>query len=506
MNDHVTRAAALLAAAALLLALAPGSARGAALKEVGSFEAPIYVTSDPDDSGRLLVAERQGLIVESEGQEQTVWADLQDLVLCCEGERGLLSIVPAPDFHESDLIYVAYTGEAAAGGDPGDVHLDALHHGAGALIREQILTVPHSTETNHNSGQLQFGPDGYLYMTVGDGGGGDDPFNSGQNLDTLLGKMLRIEPHPGATPAYTSPRNNPFAESEARDEIWAYGLRNAWRFSFDRATGDLIIADVGQDAREEIDFAPAPDRGAGANYGWDCREGLIAHTVDASPACEGASGFTEPVFDYPHAGPEEQGAAYGCSIIGGYVVRDPDVPSLDGRYLYGDFCTGDVRSIDLSAADPGATDRAEPGLTVPLRSMFSFGEDSRGRVYVMSGDGTVFYIVESAETGVPGGAPQAAAPAPVAGARPLVRLREVRRRGRVVALIARVSPCTGNDGRRLLLRRGGRRYAAKRLNRRCVARFRVRSKRRETFRAVLPMGAGERSVRSRRVAVRPPRR
>jgi hypothetical protein len=183
-------------------------------------------------------------------------------------------------------------------------------------------------------------------MSLGDGGGTGDPFENGQDTEELLGKVLHIDPRPGQVPPYSIPAGNPFDGTAGRDEIWAYGLRNPWRFSFDRATGDMVIADVGQSAREEIDVAasPAPGvvGGAGANYGWNCREGFIAYTNPAA-ACATASGFTEPVFDYPHSDPGG-GAAYGCSIIGGYVVRDPGVPDLYGRYLSTDYCSQGIRS------------------------------------------------------------------------------------------------------------------------------------------------------------------
>jgi hypothetical protein len=494
--------------AALLLLAASGSASGAALEEVGSFDQPIYVSSDPGNSGRLLIAEREGVVREvRDGGASTVFADIRPLVTCCESERGLLSIAPAPDFHTSGRLYVAYTGTPVAGSAEGDVHVDALSHdAAGALIRQPILTVPHSVNENHNGGQLQFGPDGHLYIGLGDGGGGDDPFNAGQDLDTLLGKLLRIDPRPGSAPAYAIPPGNPFVGREGLDEIWSYGLRNPWRWSFDRSSGDMVIADVGQGTREEIDLAPSPAAGAvggaGANYGWDCREGTIAHTTDPSPVCATleASDFTEPVFDYPHEEPED-GSAWGCAITGGYVVRDPALGSLDGRYLYGDFCVGRLRSIDLGAADPPATDRAEPGLSVPAFSLFSFGEDSCGRIYVVDGSGPVYRIVGDEPTVCPPPEPEAAAPGPAPAvvdrrvrplhAGPRITLHALRRRGRVVGIRARVKPCAGNRGRRLILYRGGHRFAAKRLPQRCVVRFRVRVRRRSSFRAEIPRLRGK---------------
>jgi hypothetical protein len=386
------RFAPLFVAATLLLGCA--SAQAASLHLVGEFDQPVYVTSSPTNPERLLVVEREGTIVESDPTGTRQLLDLTELVSCCEVERGMLSIAPAPDFESSGRVYATYTGTSQAGGAEGDVHLDSFrpNPGGGAPIREQILSVGHAQEANHNGGQLQFGPDGHLYVSLGDGGGGGDPFENGQDTEALLGKVLRIDPHPGQVPAYSIPAGNPFAGSAGRDEIWAYGLRNPWRFSFDRATGDMVIADVGQDAREEIDIAPSPAAGvvggAGANYGWNCREGFIAYTNPAT-ACATASGFTEPAFDYPHEDPGG-GAPFGCSIIGGYVVRDPSLTDLYGRYLYTDFCSEEIRSLVLPRSGGLASGDRSEGLAVEKPT--SFGEDSCGRIYVASKNGPVYRL------------------------------------------------------------------------------------------------------------------
>lgn len=529
--------AALVVALALLVAAGAGSwtaeARALGLQPVGTFEQPIFVSSDPGDPERLFVVERPGTVRVVEGVEANAFADLSVLVSCCEGERGLLSIAPAPDFAASGRFYAAYTGAAAAGGEVGDVHVDAFRHdGEGTLVREPILSIGHAEFANHNGGQLQFGPDGFLYVSVGDGGGGGDPLGAGQDLDTLLGKLLRIEPRPGESPSYAIPAGNPFAGALGRDEIWAYGLRNPWRFSFDRMSGDLTIADVGQSAREEVDHEPSPAAGevggAGANYGWNCREGSIAYS-GAPEDCPGPEAFVEPVFDYPHTDPGD-GGAHGCSITGGYVVRDPGIDELQGRYVYGDFCQGQIRSIDLSAPDPSATDRAEPGLSVPAFSLYSFGEDSCGRIYVASGGGQVHRLVGDEPTDCsaepdPEPAPQpdpAPTPAPMASpsqtptirqpgadgaaGRARVRARATRRwagsaRGVRVRIVVRVTPCAANGGRRVLLHRGGRRFAAKRLDRRCLARFHPRLARRSTFRALFRPRGQARPIRSPRLTI-----
>jgi len=493
---RISLAVSLMALFAVVLA-APSPA--ATLHSIGTFKRPIFVTSDPSDFERLLVVEREGRVVETGPGGTRTYADLSFLVACCESERGLLSIAPAPDFHSSGRFYAAYTGTPAAGGLEGDVHVDSFRpdpQTAGQLIREPILSVGHSQEANHNGGQLQFGPDGHLYVSLGDGGGGGDPFENGQDTEELLAKILRIDPRPGQSPAYAIPAGNPFAAGPGRDEIWAYGLRNPWRFSFDYATGDMVTADVGQSAREEVDFAPDVGgvvSGAGANYGWSCREGFIAY---ASPAanCAGKSGFAEPVFDYPHEDPGN-GGAHGCSIIGGYVVRDQSVADLYGRYVYSDYCTGVIRSLLLPATASGrASDDRATGLTVSEPT--SFGEDSCGRVYVASAEGPVYRL----EGPTPAVCPQPRTAIPIskkARKGTHVRLHARRVRGRL-RLIASVTPCAGHRHARLRLNRGGRRFARKRLSKRCLAGFHPRVRGRTSFRAVLP---GPVPIRSRRVEV-----
>ncbi|HEU5142170.1 MAG TPA: PQQ-dependent sugar dehydrogenase [Solirubrobacterales bacterium] len=450
-------------------------ARAATLVPVGDFDQPIYVTSDPGNPDRLLVAEREGRVLLVEGSSSALLADIEPLVECCESERGLLSIAPAPGFAATGRFFAFYTGTAAAGAAVGDIHVDSLRPGPlGGLIREPILTISHSTRANHNGGQLQFGPDGYLYLSTGDGGGIGDPDDNAQDLGSLLGKILRIEPRPGETPAYAIPPDNPFLGAVgAIEEIWAYGLRNPWRFSFDQLSGRMVIGDVGQGSREEVDLGLA-----GANYGWDCREGSIAYTGLNAPVSCPATGFTDPVFDYPHDDPGGD-AAFGCAITGGYVVRDPTVPELFGRYLYADFCEGELRSLVLPAG-PGGTandDRSE-GLSVS--GPVSLGEDSAGRVYVVSGEGPIYRLVGPPVAGAPVPPPVAGPPRP----RPLVLLSARRGRGRFVKLIVRLLPCDLEPGGTVYLNRNGRPFRHKRLSHRCVTRFRVRVGRRPVrFRA-----------------------
>jgi glucose/arabinose dehydrogenase len=236
-----------------------------------------------------------------------------------------------------------------------------------------VLTLDHHRYSNHNGGQLAFGPEGELYIGVGDGGSEDDPDNNGQNTDTLLAKILRIDPAPGG--GYTIPPTNPFVgQPGTRAEIWAYGLRSPWRFSFDRPTGNLLIGDVGQDLQEEIDFVPA-GTGAGANYGWSIWEGDRPNKPGNAPDA------VPPFLVAQHS------SGY-CAIIGGYVVRDRSLPNLYGRYLFGDYCRPQIESVIVS---PGhATGLRATGLNVTGTS--SFGQDAGGHIYITSLNGPVYRI------------------------------------------------------------------------------------------------------------------
>jgi Glucose / Sorbosone dehydrogenase len=488
---HVLRLALMLVS---LSALSSINASAATLQPVGNFDQPIFVTSSPADPEDLFVVEREGWVVRVAGDASSTFADISDLVECCESERGLLSIALAPDFAESGRFYAAYTGATSAGGAVGDLHMDAFRHDGGELVREPRLTVGHALNPNHNGGQLQFGPDGNLYISTGDGGGAGDPFESGQDPESLLGKILRLEPQPGAAP-----------------QIWSLGLRNPWRFSFDRVSGDMVIADVGQGVREEIDLAPSPALdavgGSGANYGWNCREGFIEY-LSAPASCDGLSGFTDPVFDYPHTDPED-GTAHGCAITGGYVVGDASLGDLYGRYVYADFCVGEIRSLLLpaDAGDTASGDRSE-GLSVT--NPVSFGEDSCGRIYVVAQAGPVYRLqgsgpaecdaVSPAPTGTPGGAA-------ISSQEPKrIRLQlsaqvDRARGGLRLTLTARAVPCAENAGRAIQLNRGGKPNGRKRLNRNCVAHYRRRINHQSTFRALLPSAEVDDPTRSRRVVV-----
>jgi glucose/arabinose dehydrogenase len=349
--------------------------RGVRLVRIGTFGSPVYVTSPPGDARRLFVVEQTGKIrVMVNGKRRSKpFLDLTGDIVS-GGEQGLLSMAFAPDYAHSGRFYVDFTD------GNGNSRVQQFQRSkrdpnrANRASRRQVLFVQ-QPYPNHNGGLLLFGPDKLLYVGFGDGGTGSvgDPQNRAQNLDSLLGKILRIDPRPGG--GYDSPSSNPFAGRAGRDEIYTYGMRNPWRFSFDRKTGDLYIGDVGQNAYEEIDYAPRGS-GRGRDYGWSCFEG--GHRYNLSRSCPDP---TPPVLEYSHAGG-------GCSVTGGVVVRDPSLPSLAGDYLYGDYCKGQIRAFRIAGGK--ATGDRSLGLNVP--SLSSFGEDARGRVYATSLDGPVYRL------------------------------------------------------------------------------------------------------------------
>jgi glucose/arabinose dehydrogenase len=348
---------------------------GVRLVRVGSFSEPVVVTGAPGDAGRLFVVQRGGqvMLVRNGRALAHPFLDIGGKVNAGGGEQGLLGIAFAPDYATSGRFYVDYTQPS------NDIRVVQYRRSAGdpdladPSSARTVLTIDHHRYTNHNGGQLAFGPEGDLYIGVGDGGSEGDPEGNGQDTSTLLAKILRISPSAGG--GYTIPPGNPFAgRSGHRGEIWAYGLRNPWRFSFDRTTGDLIIGDVGQDLQEEIDFAPA-HTGAGANYGWSVWEG------DRRNKPGTARNAVFPVLIARHS------EGY-CAIIGGFVVRDRSLPGLYGRYLFGDNCRSSIESVKLARGR--ATGLRATGLNVSSTS--SFGQDARGRIYVCSLDGAVYRL------------------------------------------------------------------------------------------------------------------
>ncbi len=352
------------------------------------YSAPTFLTAPPGDASRLFIVQQGGIIriVRDGSLLATPFLDITSLVLS-GGERGLLSMAFAPDYATSRKFYVYYTARTPEGQiTVAEFLRDASNPDvADPATRRTVITVDHMTYSNHNGGQLEFGPDGYLYLGTGDGGSGGDPDHRGQDLTEGLGKIMRIDPLRGDP--YEVPPNNPFVnQPPALPEIFAYGVRNPWRYSFDRQTGDLVVADVGQNAWEEIDYTPlALGGGNGANFGWSCYEGRHAYNLN-QPLCMPPPPTVMPVFEYPHSGGHG-----GCSITGGYVVRDADLPTLLGRYIYGDYCTGTIYSNILQI--PDAQDDQPTGLSVGALS--SFGEDACGHVYALSLNGPVYRIYDT---------------------------------------------------------------------------------------------------------------
>jgi hypothetical protein len=409
------RRLALVHGGVLALLLAEPAVAQVHLEPAGTFTAPVAVSAPPGDTTRVFVVERGGSAVLIKGGARQATPFLS-VPVATDGERGLLSMAFAPDYATSGLFYIYFVAPGTGQLRIEERRRDAANPDiADAGYARLVLGIPHGLQSNHNGGQLQFGPDGLLYVGTGDGGGAGDPYDNGQRLagnpagegqNPLLGKLLRIDPR-SAMP-YAVPAGNPFTAPNA-PQIWSYGLRNPWRFSFDRVSGDLVIGDVGQNDWEEIDFAPAGSGGGrGWNFGWDDFEG--AHAFDG-----GAAAAVGPVIEHGH------GAGW-CSITGGYVVRDPALPDLTGQYVYGDYCLGKVYAATLSPG--GASGVRDLGLpTVP--ALTGFGEDACGRVYVASLSGPVYRLASS-------GACSSSAPTTARDTRPPLLSVRVARRQRVL--------------------------------------------------------------------------
>jgi glucose/arabinose dehydrogenase len=335
------------------------------LVRIAVLEQPLAMAVRPDDPA-LYVAEKTGRVVAVEGDGVRTVLDLRGQV-SLGSEQGLLGLAFPP---EGDLLYVNYTDLR------GDTHVTEfrMEGGTAAMGSRRDVLVVDQPYSNHNGGHIAFGPDGYLYIGLGDGGSAGDPQDNAQSLGTLLGTMLRIDPGRADGRPYTVPDDNPFVGREGtRPEIWAYGLRNPWRWSFDRETGDLWIGDVGQGDREEIDFQPASSSG-GENYGWDGYEGTL---VFEEPVPEDA---VPPLYEY--------GRDLGASVIGGFVYRGSDIEGLQGHYLFADFYEPEVRVLRLR--DGRAMGHRDLGIDVP--SIASFGEDAEGELYVLSLAGPVYRL------------------------------------------------------------------------------------------------------------------
>jgi glucose/arabinose dehydrogenase len=348
---------------------------------------PVTVTNAGDGSGRLFIVQQTGeiLILINGTILPTPFLDISDLVSCC-GEEGLLGLAFHPDYANNGFFYVYYVDVGSniavarytvSAGDPNVADPDSHH---------PVLSQLHPINENHNGGQLAFGPDGYLYIGLGDGGSGGDPNDNAQDLQIWLGKILRVDINgddfPDPDRNYAVPPDNPFVgDPNALGEIWAYGVRNPWRCTFDRVTGDLFIADVGQGAWEEINFQLAASAG-GENYGWDVLEGMHCFEDDPPGSCNAFlnGGSTLPVLEYSHT--------FGCSVTGGYRYRGQLYPQLNGIYFYSDLCSGTIWGAIQDDGRWLSQDLLDSGLTVT-----TFGEDEAGEIYVADYSAGVLYQI-----------------------------------------------------------------------------------------------------------------
>jgi glucose/arabinose dehydrogenase len=349
----------------------------------GGFTRPVVVTNAGDGSGRLFVVEQAGRIriIDGGAVLGTDFLDLTSLVDSTGGEQGLLGLAFHPSYEINGYFYVNYTHDPAGGGP--DVtrisrfRVSVTNPDIAEPASEAVLLTITQDASNHNGGDLHFGPDGFLYIALGDGGGSRDPNARGQDLGTLLGKILRVDVDGGFP--YAIPVDNPFVgDAGALDEIWAYGLRNPWRFSFDLANGDLFIGDVGQGAVEEVDFQPA-DSAGGENYGWSCMEGDVVQ--DFNP-CDGGP-LTLPVLVYGHG--------LGCSVTGGYRYRGI-IGGFQGRYVFGDYCSGRIWFALPDGVGWVADEWADTALNIS-----AFGEGEDGELYVVDLGGEI-YVFASASS------------------------------------------------------------------------------------------------------------
>ena len=345
---------------------------------------PLYLATAPGDNSRLFIVEKGGLIriIKNGTLLGIPFLDILNLV-STGSEQGLLGLAFDPNYIANGRFYASYTDTA---GDSRIVrYLVSGNPDVAQPAPDRVLLTIDQPFANHNGGDIVFGPDGYLYIGMGDGGSGNDPQGNGQDLTDLLGSLLRIDVRPQGD--YTVPGDNPFiSQPAARPELWDFGLRNPWRFSFDRETGDLYIADVGQNAREEINVAPAAQGGGkGLNYGWNIMEGTLC-TPEVNPDCS-KTGLTLPVLDYDHS-------SGNCSVTGGYVYRGSAIPEIRGTYFYADYCAGWVKSFvyrNGAATDPKDWESLRPGGNIT-----SFGEDGQGELYILTSQGGVYRIIAAA--------------------------------------------------------------------------------------------------------------
>jgi hypothetical protein len=447
------------AAVAAILATAAAAQAEVRVEKVGDFTRPVYVAGAPGDGERLYVVEQRGTVQVLEGGAVKPFLDLRDAVRGPDdaeagSEEGMTSIAFPPDFHATRRFYVYYT---VADGLYNRVdELRVAPDGSADLgSRRLVIAIPHIEGSHHNGGQIQFGGD-LLYLAPGDGGTGGAP---ARDLSSLLGKLLRIDPRGAGHGDYTVPAGNPYVgQPGRRPEIWASGLRNPFRFSFDRLTGDLVLGDVGEKTAEEIDYLPAATgRGRGADLGWGvCEATFRRGTSDPCPL----TGSVPPALQLTRADGYR-------SVIAGYVVRDPSLPSLYGRLVYGDFYLDRLRSVRLGPT--GATDDREVGPEAAVPRPTSFGEDAGGCVYATAIGGAVYRLVENdtrvpCATGVPRAPEDTRPPAPRAE---LAAGQRLATRGTAVVRVRCDETCRATVGGRVTV--GKRRYALRSVGRSLAA-------------------------------------
>jgi glucose/arabinose dehydrogenase len=473
-NHPSTLAAGLIAGLAFLVAVAPAAAQSVHLAAFGGqkYSLPYYVTGASEDPSRVFVVEQAGTIrlVKDGATKSTPFLTIPDVYTECTA-CGLLSIAFPPDYTTSGLFYVFYTRDSEDADEEYYLRIEEFRRSAAnadvadPATRRVVLEIPHLETEFHNGGQLQFGPDGLLYISVGDGGPQRDPNGNAQSTVKLLGKLLRIDPAGVLPGEYAIPFDNPFAgPAPGADEIYSYGLRNPYRFSFDRLTGDLTIGDVGQSRREEIDFMPRGS-GRGANFGWNCFEGSLPFSGAVASCTPPLSNHTAPVLEYPHP---TSGAA---AVNGGYVIRDGALPSLLGRYVYADTYNvfgGELRTAQLFAGGSSG----DSGLGILATNVVSFGEDACAHIYVATLDGSVYRLEptigpfpcmpQTAPPPEPPSPPESPSRAPTLGSGPLASatgpaVTPPTCRGTPATIVgtARDDVRTGTRGRDVMLGLGG---------------------------------------------------